>query len=161
MVEANQKAKAKPAPEAFDAPKLEMPKLEMPKIDMPAAFREFAQRSAAQAKETYDRMKAAAEETTAVLEDTYTTAAKGVAAYNLKLIECARANSNAAFDFAGQFIGAKSLAEAVELSNAHARKQFEVTSEQTRELTALAQKVATDSAEPIKNGVSWAFSRVA
>jgi phasin len=163
MVEAtaNPKAKVKPTPEAFDAPKFETPKFEMPKMDMPAAFREFAEKGAAQAKETYERMKAAAEETTAVLEDTYTTTAKGVTAYNLRLIEIARENSNAAFDFAGQFIAAKSLAEAVELSSAHARKQFETLSAQSKDLAALAQKVATDSVEPIKNGVNQAFSKVA
>ena len=155
------KAKAKHAPEALEAPKFEMPKFEMPKMDMPAAFRELAEKSAAQAKETYDRMKAAAEETTAVLEDTYTTAAKGLTAYNLKLVECARENSNAAFDFAGQFIAAKSLAEVIELSSAHARKQFEALSAQTKDLTTLAQKVATDSVEPIKSGMSQAFNKVA
>ena len=45
----------------------------------------------------------------------------------------------------------KSLSEAVELSTAHARKQFEAVTAQTKELTALAQKVATETAEPIKD----------
>ena len=44
-------------------------------------------------------MKSAAEEATDVLEDTYATATKGAADYGLKLIETARANTNAAFDF--------------------------------------------------------------
>ena len=155
------KAKAKPAPGIFETPKFELPNFEMPKIDMPAAFREFAEKGTAQAKETYEKMKAVAEESTAVLEDTYATAAKGVTAYNLKLIECARANTNAAFDFAGQFFAAKSLSEALELSSTHARKQFEAVSAQGKDLTALAQKVAVDSAEPIKSGINQAFSKVA
>jgi len=154
------KAKAKPASAMFEAPKFELPKFEMPQIDVPAAFREFAEKGVAQAKDAYDKMKAAAEESTAVLEDTYATAAKGMTAYNLKVIETARANTNAAFDFASQFFAAKSLSEAIELSSTHARKQFEVLSAQTKELAALAQKTATDTAEPIKTGVTTAFSKV-
>ena len=155
------KAKAKPAPGVFETPKLEMPSFELPKVDMPVAFREFAEKGVAQAKDTYEKMKAAAEESTAVLEDTYATASRGVAAYNLKLIECTRANTNAAFDFANDFMTVKSLSEAVELSSAHMRKQFEAFTAQGKELTALAQKIATDTAEPIKTGVTTAFSKVA
>ena len=158
---ATPKAKAKPAPGVFDTPKFELPNFEMPKVDMPVAFREFAEKGVAQAKEAYEKMKVAAEESTAVLEDTYATATKGVTAYNLKLLECARANTNAAFDFFGQFIAAKSPSEAVELSSAHARKQFEAMSAQGKELTTLAQKAAVDTAEPIKTGVGNAFSKVA
>jgi hypothetical protein len=36
---------------------------------------------------------------------------------------------------------------------AHARKQFEMLSEQARELTALRQKMAGESAEPIVRDV--------
>jgi phasin len=155
------KAKAKPAPGVFETPKFEFPNFELPKVDVPAAFREFAEKGVAQAKEAYDKMKSAAEESTAMLEDTYATATKGVTAYNLKLLECARTNMNAAFDFATEFMAAKSMSEAVELSSAHARKQFEAMTEQGKELTSLAQKTATETAEPIKAGVTSAFSKAA
>ena len=46
-------------------------------------------------------------------------------------------------------------------ATAHARKQFDALNAQTKELTALAQKLATDTAEPIKQGVSTAFKKVA
>ncbi len=49
-------------------------------------------------------MKSAAEETTNVLEDTYSKASKGTTEYNLKLIEAARHNTNAAFDFATELM---------------------------------------------------------
>jgi len=49
----------------------------------------------------------------------------------------------------------------VELSTAHARKQFETLSEQGKELATLAQKVATEAAEPIKEGMSKAARKVA
>jgi phasin len=152
---------SKPATGAFDLPKFELPKFDMPKVEMPAAFREFAERGVAQAKDTYEKMKAAAEEATDVLETTYSTATKGASDYGLKVIEVARANTNAAFDFAGEIMAAKTLSEVVELTNAHARRQFEQLTAQSKELNALAQKVAADTAEPIKNGFNRAFSKVA
>jgi phasin len=153
------KAKAKPTT-AFEIPKFEIPKFDIPKVEMPAAFREFAERGVAQAKESYEKMKAAAEEATDVLETTYSTASKGASDYGLKVIEVARTNTNAAFDFAGEVMAAKTLSEVVELTSAHARKQFEALTAQSKELSALAQKVATETAEPIKTGVTKAFGKV-
>ena len=150
----------KPPAVAFEMPKFEMPKFEMPNVEMPAAFREFAERGVAQAKDTYEKMKAAAEEATDVLETTYSTASKGASDYGLKMIEAARINTNAAFDFANELITAKTLSEVLELTSAHARKQFEALTQQSKELGALAQKVATETAEPIKSGMNKAFSKV-
>ena len=53
------------------------------------------------------------------------------------------------------------LSEVIELSTAHARKQFEALSAQSRELATLAQKVATEAAEPIKEGMTRAAKKVA
>jgi phasin len=159
--------KAKPAKPAtpvvpmFDMPKFEMPKFDMPKMEVPPAFREFAEKGLAQAKDNYEKLKTVAEEATDMLEDTYATAAKGASEYNLKVIEAARANSNAAFDYAKELLDAKSFSDIVELSTAHARKQFEAVTAQTKELTALAQKVATEAAEPVKTGVTKVFKNVA
>jgi phasin len=154
------KPTTRPATGAFEMPKFEMPKFDIPNVEMPAAFREFAERGVAQAKDTYEKMKAAAEEATDVLETTYSTASKGASDYGLKMIEAARVNTNAAFDFAGELITAKTLSEFVELTSAHARKQFEALTQQSKELGALAQKVATETAEPIKSGMNKAFSKV-
>jgi len=155
------KAKTKPVSNPFEMPKFEMPKFDIPKVEMPAAFREFAERGVAQAKDTYEKMKAVAEEATDVLETTYSTASKGASDYGLKVIEAARVNTNAAFDYAGELLAAKTFSEVIELSSAHARKQFEALTKQSKELSALAQKVATDTAEPIKNGMNKAFAKVA
>jgi phasin len=148
-------------PTAPVIPMFEMPKFDMPKMEVPPAFREFAEKGLAQAKDNYEKLKTAAEEATDMLEDTYATATKGASEYNLKVIEAARANTNAAFDFAKELLDVKSLADMVELSTAHARKQFEALTAQSKELAALAQKVATDAAEPVKTGVSKAFKDVA
>lgn len=130
------------------------PKFDMPNIEVPEMVREFAEKSVQQAKDAYARIKSAAEETTDVLEDTYTSATKGATEFNLKALEALRVNVNASFDYARELMGSKTLADAVELSASHMRKQFEQLSAQAKTLSALAQKVATETAEPIKAGMS-------
>ena len=139
-----------------------MPKaFEMPKAEVPAAFRDMAEKSVSQAKDNYAKMKAAAEEATDALEVSYTKAAKGFSDYSLKMIDAARANTNANFDFLAELFGAKSVAKVVELSTAHARKQFDAISDQSRELTALAQQLAVETSEPIEGTVSKALRKAA
>jgi phasin len=158
MAEATTRAKKA---SAFETPKFDLPKFDLPKIEVPAAFREIAEKGVSQAKENYEKIKAAAEQTTDLLEETYASASKGAADYGLALIEVARVNTNAAFDFYSELLGAKSFSEAIELSTAHARKQFETFTSQSKDLAALATKVATETAEPLKNGVSTALRKVA
>ena len=54
---------------------------------------------------------------------------------------------------------AKAPSDIVELWTTHARKQFEMLSEQTKELTALGQKMAGESAEPITRSINHAFKK--
>ena len=145
----------------LEMPKFDIPKFEMPKMEVPAAFREFAEKGVAQTKDAYEKMKAAAEEGTEMLETCYSTASKGSTEYGLKLIEIARHNTNAAFDYFESLFGVKSPSELVEISTTHARAQLETLTAQSKELATLAQKVATDTAEPIKSGVSKAMKKVA
>lgn len=165
MAEATTSAGAKPkaakAAPGFDTPRFEAPKFDIPVMEVPAAFRELAEKGIAQAKENYEKVKAVAEEATDLLEETYSNATRGATEYGLKLIETARVNTNAAFDFVGALMTVKSPSELIELTTSHARRQFESLTAQSKELTALAQKVATESSEPIKTGVSKAFQKVA
>ena len=162
------KPKAKPAAVTsdvdapkFEIPRFEIPKFEIPNLEVPAAFREIAEKGVTQAKDNWEKIKAATEEATDLLEDSYSTASKGAADYGLKLIEIARANTNASFDFAGELFTAKSISEVVELSTAHLRKQFDAMIAQTKELSEHAQKVATDTVEPIKESISSTFNKAA
>lgn len=163
MTEATHKGKPAPAPVVplFEMPKFEIPKFDMSSMEVPAAFREFAEKGVAQTKDAYAKMKATAEQATEVLETVYSTASKGSTEYGQKVIEIARTNTNKHFDFVESLFGVKSFSELVELSTAHARTQFETVSAQTKELTALAQKVATETSAPIKTGVEKAMKKVA
>jgi phasin len=110
--------------------------------------------------EAYQKMSAATTEATDLIKDSCSTAVKGAQAYNNKLLEFAQTNTNVAFDFAQKLLGVKSPAEFIELSTERARRQFETLTEQTKELTALAQKVSLATTEPIKAGVTKAFGHL-
>ncbi len=145
----------------FEMPMMEMPNFEMPKMEVPAAFREFAEKSVTQAKDNWEKMKAATEEATDMIETSYSTASKGASDYGLALIDATRANANASLDFYSQLMTAKSLSEMIVLYTSHARKEVEAMTAQGQDLSALAQKVATETAEPIKSGMATAFKKVA
>ena len=88
-----------------------LPKYEMPKMEVPAEFREMTDKGVAHARDIYAKAMVASEEAADLLENTYTTVAKGATDYNLKLIEIARTNTRAAFDYARELLGVKSPAE--------------------------------------------------
>ena len=95
----------------------------------------------------------------AAVEQSYSAAAENVRAFNVKMIEMARVNAEAVFDFAHQIASAKAPNDIVGLWTAHAHKQFETLTEQTKELTALGQKMAGDSAGPLQQSVNQAFKK--
>jgi phasin len=131
-----------------------------PGMDATKAFRATAESGSAQAKEAFEKMSAATAEATALIKNCYSTAVKGAQEYNTKVIEFANANTEAAFAFAQKLSGVKSPTEFVEFSTDHSRKQFETLTEQTKELAALAQNVTLAAAEPLKTGVTKAFSQL-
>jgi phasin len=130
------------------------PKFEAPKIVVPEVFREMAEKSVEQARESYARIRNAAEEATDVVEDIYLQATRGLTEFNMKAIDALRENVNSSFDFARELLAAKSISDAVELSATHLRQRFEMLSAQAKDFSALAQKLAADTAEPMKTRVS-------
>jgi phasin len=125
-----------------------------PAIEMQANVRKAVEKGVADTRAAYAKAKAAAEEATSAFEASYSTAAKGLVEFNGKALEALRVNAEANFAFLKSAIGAKSVSEFVALQGEHARKQAETIGAQAKEITALAQKVATESAEPIKSQVA-------
>ena len=126
-------------------------------FQVPEQVRAFAEKGVSQARDGYQKLKEAAESNNGALEAAYTTATKGAGDFTTKIIDIAKTNTGSALDFAQSLIGAKSLTEAFELMNAHARKQYEVLTAQSKDLTEFAQKVAADTVEPIKANAAKTF----
>ena len=117
---------------------------------MPGIFHGLAEQSAGRAKENCEKMKVASGEIADNLREAYASNAKGAADYGAKVMEISSLNVNAAFDFLGSFMAAKSLSDVLNLSATQSRKNLEVASTQNRELWELAQRAAAETAEPIK-----------
>jgi phasin len=124
------------------------------------AFRTTAENGAAQAKEGFEKMRAATAEATTLMKDNFSMTVKGAQDYQTKVTEFARINTEAAFDFAQKLASMKSPSEFFELSTNHSRKQFETLTEQGKELAMLAQKVTLATVEPLKTGAAKAFSQL-
>ena len=131
---------------------------EMPKFEMPAAIRGLLEKTGAEAKENYEKMKIATDRTTDVLATSYSSAVKGGTDYGLKVIDITRVNASAAFDLFGKLVAVKSQSEAIELSTVHA-PAVRCGLHAKQGALELAQKVATDVIEPIKTGMSKALQR--
>ena len=129
---------------------------DMPLFAMPGIFRGIAEQGVVRARDNYEKIKAASGEIAEILRETYSTNTKGAADYGVKVIEISGVNTNSAFDFLTHLMGMRSLSEIIQLSATQSRKNFEATSAQNKELWELAQKVATETAEPIKKS----FTRV-
>jgi len=120
----------------------------------------FVDKSATIANETLAKGKAASEQSAQVVQQSYAVMVENIRAFNVKMIDVARANTDAAFDLALQITTAKTPSDIVEIWPEHARKQFEMLSEQTKELTAFGQKMAGESAAPIARSVNQVFKTV-
>ncbi|WP_158671408.1 phasin [Bradyrhizobium guangdongense] len=123
-------------------------------FEVPEQMRAFAEKGVSQARENYAKFKDAAETHNGTVEAVFTCASKGASEYTAKLVEFMKANSSAQLDFAQQLFGAKSPSEAMELWTGHARKQIETFQSQAKELVELTQRVANETAEPIKASAS-------
>lgn len=126
-------------------------------FQVPEQVRAFAEKGVSQARDGYQKLKEAAETNNGALEAAYASATKGAGDFTAKVIEIAKTNTESAFDFAQTLIGVKSLPEAFEVVNAHARKQYEVLTAQSKDLAELSQKVATETVEPIKANAAKTF----
>ena len=130
-------------------------------MEIPEAFRELVEKSSVQLTEGYEKIRAAAEQATDLLVDSHTTWSRGVLNFNLKAIDAARANSNGIFDLLSKLVSAKSYSESMELSTSYLRKQFDVGAAQIKDLTAQAQKVVSETVEPIKNEFAESLRKAA
>ena len=123
--------------------------------------RAFAEKGVSQARDNFAKFKDVAESHNGTIEAVFTTASKGASEYSAKLIEIIKANTTANLDFAQSLFGVKSPSEAIELWTSHARKQFETFTANTKALTELTQRVATETVEPIKANATKLFKPAA
>lgn len=122
--------------------------------EMPEAFRDMAEKSVAQARDGYAKMKAAAEDATDVLEEGIETARANTMDLSTDALDAAKANIDAGFAFMKDFMAVKSVSEAVELQSAFARDRFDASTAQAKDMQAKVTKMTEEAAKPVKDAVA-------
>ena len=116
-------------------------------------------RTAKAARETFDKVTATGEDTARGMQESFAATVGNVRDLNVKLIGMARQNAEAAFDLAQQIATVEAPSDLAQVWSTHARKQFEMLTEQAKELTSLGQKLASANMEPLARNVGQAFKR--
>ena len=153
MTDANLNAETNAAPHNGAANGSAKLQFDVPFFNMQTIFGNLAEQGTTRAQANFAQIKATSEEMTAALCDACTTNASRAADYRTKVLEISHANTTSTLEFFSQLVDARSLADLVDISTAHSRKILETASAQNRELWDLAQRVATETAEPIKQSL--------
>jgi len=127
------------------------------RTELPTSVTDLFEKSVARAKDAHEKVASIVEHSAEAFEEAFSCANRGSIEYRNKLIEIARTNADAAFELAREMIQAKSISEVFESALAHQRKQLELASAQVKELSALTQKVVSETTEPIRNGMTEPF----
>lgn len=156
------KAKAAPKAAATSAPVFlfpVQPEVLKPLNDMQEQFRAGAEKGLEQFRTHYATIKGNAETATDKLEESIAAVQAGTKEFQAKVVDLFRAQADANFTHLRALFGAKSLPDAIKLQQDFAKAQVETIQSETRNLAELAQKVATDVAEPVKASLTASFSR--
>lgn len=127
-------------------------------FEVPEQVRAFAEKGVSQARENYAKFKDAAETHNGTVEAVFASASKGASEYTAKLMEFAKANTTAHLDFTQELLGTKSPTDAFQLWSGHAKTQLETFQAQAKELFELTQRIASETAEPIKASASKLYT---
>jgi hypothetical protein len=111
------------------------------------------------ARETVDRGTAAVEQATRQAEQSYSFAAEGIREFTAKLLDIAQANTTAGMNFLSELAHVKGPTEAMELWSRHAQNHLQRFTEQSLELAALSQRIASSGVKPLTRVFDQTFGR--
>ncbi|MGY8666312.1 phasin family protein [Bradyrhizobium sp. UFLA05-109] len=126
---------------------------------LPNLFEQLVEQRAARTQEGCEKIKTVSQEVTEALRETYSSSARTATDYGLKVIEISNANASSAIDFFARIASSKSMSDVFTTSAAEARRAFDAAAAQNTQLWELAQRLATQSGEPIRQHVAKAFQK--
>lgn len=127
------------------------------RTEVPSSFIDLFDKTLARTKDMHSKMASVLEHSTEAFEEAFSCANRGSAEYRNKLMEIARHNANSAFDLAREVFEVRTFPELIEVALGYQRKQFETSANQIKELSALTQKVVSETTEPIRSGMAEPF----
>jgi hypothetical protein len=131
--------------------------IETLRTEAPSSIVDMFDKSLARSKDMHEKMAMLMGSSTEAFEEAFQCAHRGSSEYRAKLLDIARQNANSAFDLARAAFEVRSMPELFELTMNHHRRQFELATAQVKELSALTQKVVSETSEPIRSGMTEPF----
>jgi|SRR5579862_800034 hypothetical protein len=116
------------------------------------------QKGADLARAGIERGTRAAQEGAQAAERSYSAAFDNMRELQTKLFEMAQQNTRLGVELVGDLTSARSPADLIQIWTAYSRKQFEMLTTQSKELTELGQRFAKDSMQPLMRGASQVIS---
>jgi hypothetical protein len=101
---------------------------------------------------------AAGTETVRGIQQGFASAIENARDLNVRLIDMARANTDAAFNFAHEVATVTKPSDMVQAWSTHTRKQLDMLTKQASELTTLSQRFASTTAERVTRSTTKAFT---
>lgn len=130
-----------------------------PKFEVPEMFRSFAEQGLTQSRDAYGRMKAATEEATDVLEDSFESTRASLRDVQFKALDAAKINADATFELARKLLTVTSLSDAFQLQAAFARERFEALVDYSKDVQGTLGRVSAEAAKPAKVMMDRALSQ--
>jgi hypothetical protein len=103
----------------------------------------FADKSTKAARKIIEGGIRSAEEATNGAKLNFLSSLAGICEFNAKIIDIAHANTDEMFDFAHEVVSAQAPSDLMAIWSGHAKRQFEMMTGRSQELTELGQKLAS------------------
>jgi len=130
------------------------------RFELPEAVRNLAERSIEQSRDAYGKLRDAAQQATALMEESTASATEATTEFNLKTVDYVEAHVEAGFDLARKLLETRDPAKAFELQLAFARKQTEAFNNHVKELGEFASKTMPAAGATFNAQLSKYFDQV-
>jgi hypothetical protein len=127
------------------------------RTELPSSVTDVLEKGIARARDAHEKLSTILVHSTEAVEEALSCANRGSNEYRAKLMEILRDNAELAFAATREALEVKTLPEFFERALANQRKLLELATAQMKELSALTQKVVTETTEPIRNGITEQF----
>ena len=118
------------------------------RFEIPKEMRSMAEASFDQARQTFEKFLASAQQTAGSIEQRGATVRAGAKDISSKAISYAEKNVQASLDYAQSLLHAKDLAEIMRLRSEYVQAQMRSLAEQASEMGQIVSRAAMDAAKP-------------
>jgi phasin len=118
------------------------------RFEIPKEMRAMAEASFDQARNTFEKFVASAQQAAGSFEDRGATVREGAKDISSKAIAYAEKNVQASLDFAQSLLKAKDLTEVMRLHSEYVQGQMRSLAEQASEMGQIVSRAAMDAAKP-------------